>query len=145
MSHTDPRDSDGDSSDAERSGAERVDVRRGDPERFDTGVTADELDPARPRTFETPWGAFALFVVDGRILCVQSFCPHLGGPLFQGTVSGTRVACPWHEWVFSLETGQRVDLVGRILGRGPALARCAVERTERGTIVLLAPDRRPMV
>lgn len=115
-----------------------------DPRDFDTGLAPEDLDPARPRTLETPWGAFALFVVDGRVLCVQSFCPHLGGPLFQGTVSKGRVACPWHEWVFSLETGQRTDLAGRILG-GARLARCEVERSERGTLLLRAPDRRPDV
>ena len=114
-----------------------------DPSAFDTGFTPAQLDPDRPRSIETPWGSFALFVVDGRVLCVQSFCPHLGGPLFQGTVAHGRVACPWHEWVFSLETGQRVDLAGRLLGGGPALARCAVERSARGTLVLRAPDRRP--
>jgi nitrite reductase/ring-hydroxylating ferredoxin subunit len=124
-------------------------VSHTDPIDFDTGLALEDLDPSRPRTLETPWGAFALFVIGDRILCVQSFCPHLGGPLFQGTVSvrgdgsEARVACPWHEWVFSLETGRRVDLAGRILGHGPALARCVVERSERGTIVLRAPDRRP--
>ncbi|MCY2959829.1 MAG: Rieske 2Fe-2S domain-containing protein [Planctomycetota bacterium] len=116
-----------------------------DPSDFDTGLAPEDLDPARPRTLETPWGAFALFVVEGRILCVQSFCPHLGGPLFQGTVSGAKVACPWHEWVFSLETGQRVDLAGRILGGGAVLARCAVSYSARGTVLLRAPDRRPRV
>jgi nitrite reductase/ring-hydroxylating ferredoxin subunit len=112
---------------------------------FDTGLTPEDLDPARPRTLETPWGAFALFVVGKRILCVQSFCPHLGGPLFQGTVAQDKVTCPWHEWVFSLETGQRVDLAGRLLGRGPDLARCDVARSDAGTIVLRAPLRRPAI
>src|SRR5205814_2097602 len=57
---------------------------------FDTGILPGELDPARPRPIETPWGSFSLFVAAGRsgarVRCVQSFCPHLGGPLFQGTV-----------------------------------------------------------
>ncbi|MBL8863599.1 MAG: Rieske 2Fe-2S domain-containing protein [Planctomycetes bacterium] len=115
-----------------------------DPRDFDTGLAPEELEPARPRPIATPWGSFALFLVDGRVLCVQSFCPHLGGPLFQGTVAGSRVTCPWHEWIFSLETGRRVDLAGRLLG-GSVLARCDVERSARGTIVLRAPERRPSI
>jgi len=119
-------------------------VSHTDPRDFDTGLAPGDLDPARPRPLETPWGAFALFVVGERVLCVQSFCPHLGGPLFQGTVFGASVTCPWHEWIFSLETGTRLDLLGRILG-GAKLIRCEVERSARGTIVLRAPDRRPVV
>ncbi len=116
-----------------------------EPRDFDTGLAPEDLDPARPRTLETPWGAFALFVVEGRVLCVQSFCPHLGGPLFQGTVAQGRVTCPWHEWTFSLETGKRVDFAGRLLGGALKLARCEVARSERGTIVLLAPSHKPGV
>ncbi len=112
---------------------------------FDTGIAVRDLDPARPRPIDTPWGSFALFLVEGRVLCAQSFCPHLGGPLFQGTLWGSRVTCPWHAWSFSLESGQRVDLAGRILGRGDPLATCPVEVSEAGTIVLRRPDRRPAV
>lgn len=33
-------------------------------------------------------------------------CPHKGGPLSQGIVFGTRVACPLHNWTIGLCTGQ---------------------------------------
>ncbi len=33
-------------------------------------------------------------------------CPHKGGPLSQGIVFGTSVACPLHNWTISLCTGQ---------------------------------------
>jgi nitrite reductase/ring-hydroxylating ferredoxin subunit len=108
---------------------------------YDTGLRPDEIDPERPWPLATPWGDFSLFRAGARVFCVQSFCPHLGGPLFQGTVGLGRVTCPWHEWSFSLETGRRVDLAGRVLGRGAALARCAVALSGRGTIVLSPPDR----
>ncbi len=117
---------------------------------FDTGLTPADLDPQRPRSIHTPWGEFALFRVGARVLCVQSFCPHLGGPLFQGTVfqadgCEARVTCPWHQWVFSLETGTRVDLAGRILGRHHRLVRCEVAASECGTVVLLEPEGRPRI
>lgn len=33
-------------------------------------------------------------------------CPHKGGPLSQGIVFGTRVACPLHNWTIGLCDGQ---------------------------------------
>ncbi|MDP2066851.1 MAG: nitrite reductase small subunit NirD [Burkholderiaceae bacterium] len=32
-------------------------------------------------------------------------CPHMGGPLSQGIVFGTRVACPLHNWAIGLDDG----------------------------------------
>ena len=73
---------------------------------FDTGLTPDALDPERPVPFDTPWGHFALYTVEGRVLCAESFCPHMLGPLLQGTQSGEEVTCPWHQWRISLTTGK---------------------------------------
>ncbi len=33
-------------------------------------------------------------------------CPHRGGPLSEGIVQGSAVACPLHGWVIELETGR---------------------------------------
>ena len=33
-------------------------------------------------------------------------CPHKGGPLSQGMVFGTSVACPMHNWTIGLCSGQ---------------------------------------
>ena len=33
-------------------------------------------------------------------------CPHKGGPLSQGMVFGSNVACPMHNWTIGLCTGQ---------------------------------------
>jgi nitrite reductase (NADH) small subunit len=32
-------------------------------------------------------------------------CPHKGGPLSQGIVFGTHVACPMHNWTIGLDSG----------------------------------------
>jgi nitrite reductase/ring-hydroxylating ferredoxin subunit len=104
---------------------------------FDTGIAPRELDPERPRLVETPWGAMALFLAAGEAYCVQAFCPHLEGPLFQGSVAGTRVTCPWHAWTFDLRTGERVGPFPWLVRRGSdRLRRCAVSLGEGGTIVL---------
>lgn len=108
-------------------------------ETFDTGILPHDLDPERPRPLETPWGAFSLFLAAGHVRVAQSFCPHLEGPLFQGTLKGDVVMCPWHFWCFSLSTGKRVDLAGRVLPGADCLTMLTVSLSPRGTIVLHPP------
>ena len=75
-----------------------------DPKEFDSLIDA-AVDLTRPQPIETPWGVLALFRVDGAVICVQAFCPHLEGPLFQGSVAAGEVVCPWHLWAFDVRTG----------------------------------------
>lgn len=42
------------------------------------------------------------------VFALADRCPHRGGPLSQGIVFGTRVACPLHDWVVELKTGTAV-------------------------------------
>ncbi len=42
--------------------------------------------------------------VDG-VFALLDRCPHKGGPLSQGIVFGTSVACPLHNWTIDLEGG----------------------------------------
>lgn len=108
---------------------------------FDTGLLPHSLDPNRPRPLETPWGAFSLYVVEGRVRAAQSFCPHLEGPLFQGTLKGDVIMCPWHFWCFSLSTGKRVDITGRWLASESHIDVLPVSLSPRGTIVLHPPKK----
>ncbi len=41
----------------------------------------------------------------GQVFALLDRCPHKGGPLSQGIVFGTRVACPLHNWTISLDDG----------------------------------------
>jgi len=43
-----------------------------------------------------------------RLMAVNNGCPHAGGNLSAGTVCGSVVACPWHQWEFDLATGRCV-------------------------------------
>ncbi|MBL8858760.1 MAG: Rieske 2Fe-2S domain-containing protein [Planctomycetes bacterium] len=106
---------------------------------FDTGLRPDELNPERPHPLETPWGSFALYVVGGRVHAASSFCPHLEGPLFQGTQRGEVIMCPWHFWCFSLVTGKRVDITGRVFQSAARIQVLPVSQSPAGTIVLGAP------
>lgn len=45
---------------------------------------------------------------DDRVFALRDRCPHKGGPLSQGLVYGTRVACPLHNWSVHLDSGEAV-------------------------------------
>jgi nitrite reductase (NADH) small subunit len=47
----------------------------------------------------------AIFNMGERFLAVESRCPHKGGPLAEGIVTGSSVVCPLHAWKINLETG----------------------------------------
>jgi nitrite reductase (NADH) small subunit len=73
----------------------------------------------------------AIFNLGDRFLAVDNRCPHKGGPLADGIVTGTAVVCPLHAWKMSLEDGQGVN--------GPSRASCVKTFRTRveGGIVLL--------
>ncbi|MBC1906504.1 nitrite reductase small subunit NirD [Listeria booriae] len=51
--------------------------------------------------------AIALFrLSDDSIKAIENRCPHKNGPLAEGTVSGTHVFCPLHDYKISLTTGE---------------------------------------
>ena len=59
------------------------------------------------RRIATADGAVAIFRTgDGRVFALKDQCPHKHGPLSQGIVHGHSVACPLHNWVIDLATGQ---------------------------------------
>lgn len=48
----------------------------------------------------------ALCNVGGRVHALEGVCPHRGGPVGQGFMDGTALACPWHGWQYDVTTGQ---------------------------------------
>jgi nitrite reductase (NADH) small subunit len=42
---------------------------------------------------------------EDQVFALLDRCPHKGGPLSQGIVYGTTVACPLHNWQIGLEDG----------------------------------------
>ena len=66
--------------------------------------------------------SIGIFNVHGEFYAVRNSCPHQGGPLCEGKVSGFLTAkvpgefeysrrgeilrCPWHGWEFDVKTGQ---------------------------------------
>jgi nitrite reductase (NADH) small subunit len=51
-------------------------------------------------------GDIAVFrTADDEVFALRDSCPHKGGPLSQGIVFGTSVACPLHGWTIGLGDG----------------------------------------
>ena len=47
----------------------------------------------------------AIFNLGEKFLAVENRCPHRGGPLADGIVSGETVVCPLHAWKVCLQSG----------------------------------------
>lgn len=69
-------------------------------------VTAAENIPLREgRAIRIGGHEIAVFNLGERFLAVDARCPHRGGPLADGIVTGATVVCPLHAWKINLETG----------------------------------------
>lgn len=68
-------------------------------------ATLDELAVGQAKEVEHDGRVYALFNIGGTISAVDGICPHQGGPIVDGPVSGTCVTCPWHGWQFDVTTG----------------------------------------
>lgn len=69
------------------------------------GTLAD-IPALGARTVETSLGEVAVFrTASDEVFALINRCPHKGGPLSEGIVSGRKVACPLHNWVIDLNSG----------------------------------------
>lgn len=69
-------------------------------------TTLDEIPPLGSRVVHTAQGDIGLFrTADDEVFALRDQCPHKGGPLSQGLVSGKQVTCPLHGWNINLEDG----------------------------------------
>ena len=74
-----------------------------------TPITKVENIPSREGRAVTVGAAeIAIFHLENRYLTIENKCPHKGGPLCDGMVSGTTVVCPLHGRRFDLESGLAV-------------------------------------
>jgi nitrite reductase (NADH) small subunit len=77
----------------------------------------------------------AIFNLGNRFLAIENRCPHQGGPLSDGIVSGSRVVCPLHAWKVDLEDGT----VERPAGATPNCVETFATRIENGTVLIEVP------
>ena len=83
-----------------------------------------ELPPGTSTTVKAFNTTVAVFNVEGQVFALSNHCPHHGGPLCHGRISGAvlpsqpyeyrygregRVlTCPWHGWEFDIESGRTI-------------------------------------
>jgi nitrite reductase/ring-hydroxylating ferredoxin subunit len=69
-------------------------------------ATVDDCPPGAARECVAAGQIIALFNVDGHFHALDGICPHQGGPLGKGQLTGCIVTCPWHGFQFDVTTGQ---------------------------------------
>jgi len=52
---------------------------------------------------------YAVVKLKGKFYCVQGDCTHNQGPLWEGTIEGTKLTCPWHASQFDIKTGKALS------------------------------------
>jgi chlorite dismutase/nitrite reductase/ring-hydroxylating ferredoxin subunit len=104
------------------------------PDGYTPVVTLVDLPPGASRRVYAAGEAVALFNVNGTVHAIANRCTHARASLSEGTLDAARctVTCPWHEGVFSLETGQ-------VLSGPPALPIITYRVKLEGETVLIAP------
>jgi nitrite reductase/ring-hydroxylating ferredoxin subunit len=69
-------------------------------------ASLEEVSPGQPRLVEVNGARIVLVRVGDQVYACGDTCAHKGGPLSQGKLNGTRLACPWHGWIYDVRTGQ---------------------------------------
>ncbi len=85
-------------------------------------ASVDEIPPGERKLVEVAGRSVGIFNLDGEFFALRNSCPHQGGELCRGRVSGfvssggpgdyeysrpgEIVRCPWHGWEFDIRTGQ---------------------------------------
>lgn len=64
-----------------------------------------ELREGRGKVVSVGDKTIALFRRGESVHAIDNACPHVQGPLGEGDLTGTLVACPWHNWQFDVTTG----------------------------------------
>jgi len=84
-------------------------------------ATVDEIPPGQRKLVEVAGRSIGVFNLAGEYFALRNTCPHQGGPLCSGRLTGHNItlcawriylghvgeilACPWHGWEFDLRTG----------------------------------------
>ena len=64
-----------------------------------------DLPVGSGKVVEAGGKTIAVFNCEGTFYAIENTCKHRGGPLGDGSLSGTAVTCPWHGWEYDVATG----------------------------------------
>ncbi len=81
-----------------------------------------DIPPGRRKLVEVKGRRLVIFNLDGEFFAVSDRCPHQGGPLSKGKLTGVVsspepgrycysrkgevIRCPWHAWEYDIRTGK---------------------------------------
>jgi nitrite reductase/ring-hydroxylating ferredoxin subunit len=71
-------------------------------------ASLDEVPAGQPKLVELDGTRIVLARAGDLVYACGDVCSHRGGPLSEGKLNGTRLACPWHGWMYDVRTGQCV-------------------------------------
>lgn len=77
---------------------------------------SSDLAVGRSREVVVDGVGVAVFRTDSGLFAVDNACTHEDGPLGEGSLSGTVVTCPYHDWRFELTTGECLSHADRQVG-----------------------------
>ncbi len=97
-------------------------------------TTTENIPPREGRAVTLGGRELAIFNMGDRFLAIENRCPHLGGPLSDGIVTGCAVVCPLHAWKVRLDTGE----VDRPSG-ADACVHAFKTRVEDGVVMVQLP------
>lgn len=97
---------------------------------FTKAAKKSEIPKGTGKVVEVDGKTVAVLNCGGTFYAIDNACPHRGGPLGEGTLTGTTVSCPWHGWEYDVKTG------GCLLN--PAVSVPAYEVKVEGEDVLVA-------
>ena len=125
-------------------------------------ATVSEIPPGQRKLVTVRGRSIAVFNLDGEFYGLFNRCPHQGGPMCEGILTGLIesdepgdyrysrkgeiLRCPWHGWEFDLRTGEHIVDPGTRLkevrvekGAPENLDRLTTEQRE-GTLYVLLPE-----
>lgn len=76
---------------------------------FQKAATVQEIAAGQGKQVTVSGKEIALFNVGGTYYAIDNTCTHRGGPLAEGTCSGTEVVCPWHGARFNVTSGAHLS------------------------------------
>jgi nitrite reductase/ring-hydroxylating ferredoxin subunit len=68
----------------------------------------EDVSASRPLRVDIAGLAVLVVRAGDAVYACGAVCSHKGGPLADGKLSGTRLACPWHGWMYDVRTGECV-------------------------------------
>jgi nitrite reductase (NADH) small subunit len=101
-------------------------------------TVVDNIPPREGRAVLVGDQELALFNLGDRFLATDPHCPHEGGPLCDGIVTGSSVVCPLHAWKVDLESG---EVTRPTHGKGHCVGTYAT-KVDDGVVSVLLPASR---